>query len=207
MALVFLVEILLTKSRGPQLALLLSTPFIFFVVKPLDYKRIYYPLVFITCSIACLFLFSDIINNTLSRGFSLSYRDIIWKDSINLSLQKPWFGYGLSSSFEFFLPGLERTNWVSSTVSHSHNFILSTWLYSGVLGVFLIVAIIYQALKVCWLYKKEHFSILGVIILFGVFCLLTNGSYPISRPNERWFVFWIPLAFIVANSIVLTKKS
>lgn len=206
LALLFLAEILLTQSRGPELALVLSTPLIFWVVKPLGYKRIYYPLAFIVCSIAGFLIFSDMINNILSREFSLSYRDVIWKDSINLSLEKPWFGYGLGSSFEFFLPGNERTSWVSSTVSHSHNFILSTWLYSGVLGVLLIVAIIYQALKVCWLYKEEHFSILGIIMIFGVLCLLTNGSYPISRPNERWFVFWIPLAFIVANSILVAKK-
>ncbi len=206
LSLLFLAEILLTQSRGPELALLLSTPLIFLVVKPLGYRRIYYPLAFIVLCGTGVLVFSDMISNILSREFSLSYRDIIWKDSINLSFEKPWFGYGLGHSFEFFLPGLERTNWVSSTVSHSHNFILSTWLHSGVLGVLLIISIIYQALKLCWLDKKEHFAILGIIMIFGVLCLLTNGSYPISRPNERWFVFWIPLAFIVANSIVTEKK-
>ncbi len=206
LVLLFLTEIILTQSRGPALALLLSTPLIFVVVKPISYRRIYYPLIIVVLCLVGFLIVSDIINSILSREFSLSYRDIIWKDSINLSLEKPWFGYGLGSTFEFFLPRLERTNWVSSTASHSHNFILSTWLYSGIPGVLLIVAIIYQGLRFCFINKKEKFSILGVIMIFGVLCLLTNGSYPISRPNERWFVFWIPLAFIVANSILISKK-
>lgn len=195
LSLIFIVEILLTKSRGPLLALLLSTPLLFFIIKPTGCKRVFYPLFVVVLLLLALALVTDFFEIVFSRLFETSSRSIIWKDSIDLSLEKPWFGYGLGSEFEFFVP------YTDSYVSHSHNFILSTWLYTGIPGVILIIAIIYYALKICFLHRKEDFSILGVVLVFGVFCLLVNGSYSVSRANERWFVFWIPLAFIVAHSL------
>ncbi len=199
LCLIFALEILLTKSRGPQIALLLSVPLLFLVIKAVDYKRIYYPLLLLIIVILFVAIMTSFFDTTFSRGFDVSYRGIIWKDSVNLSLENPFFGYGLSTEFKF------NTS-ANRMVSHSHNFLLSTWLYSGVIGVALILTIIYYALSVCFSRKKENFSILGVIMVFGIICLLSNGSYPISRANERWFVFWIPLAFIVAFS-VQRKKS
>ncbi len=196
---IFALEILLTKSRGPQLALLLSTPLLFLLITPVDYKRIFYPILFIILLVTGVFLFTDWVNIIFSRGFNVSARDIIWKDSVNLSLLKPWFGYGLGSDFKFFISS-------NRYVSHSHNFILSTWLYTGIFGVILILSIIFYALKTCCSHKKEYFAILGIIMIYGIFCLLSNGSYPISRANERWFVFWIPLAFIVANSLRYSER-
>ena len=206
LSLAFVLEILLTKSRGPQLALLLSLPLLFLIIKPVEYKRVYYPLILALILILFIALGTNFFDTLLSRGFHLSFRDIIWEDSIKLSLEKPLFGYGLGTEFKFILPAHELNLWRQSTVSHSHNFILSTWLYTGVIGVALILAIIYYALSICFTNKKESYPILGVIMVFGVFCLLTNGSYPISRANERWFIFWIPLAFILANSIIMTNN-
>ncbi len=203
LSVIFVVEILLTQSRGPQLALLLSAPWLFLIIKPIDYKRVYYPLLFVVVLILFVALGTAYFDTLFSRGFHLSFRDIIWKDSINLSLEKPLFGYGLGTGFKFILPANELNLWHQSAVSHSHNFILSTWLYAGVPGVALILAIIYYALSLCYTNKKEYFSILGVILVFGIFCLLTNGSYPISRANERWFIFWIPMAFILAHAVQL----
>ena len=195
LSLIFVVEILLTKSRGPLLALLLSTPLLFFIIKPLGYRRVFYPLFLLVMLFLALALFSDFFDIVFSRLSIASSRDVIWRDSINLSLEKPWFGYGLGSEFKFFVP------YTDSYVTHSHNFILSTWLYAGIPGVVLVAAIIYYALKICFLHRKEDFSILGVVLIFGVFCLLINSAYPVSRANERWFIFWIPLAFIAAHSL------
>ena len=201
LSIIFILEILLTKSRGPQLALLLAAPLLFLVIKPVDYKRIYYPLLLLLIVILFVAAMTNFFDTVFSRGFNVSYRDVIWKNSVNLSLAKPLFGYGLGTEFKFVIPANGTTLLNPSIVSHSHNFLLSTWLYSGIIGVVLILAIIYYALSVCFSGKKEDFSILGVIMVFGIICLLSNGSYPISRANERWFVFWIPLAFIVAFSV------
>ncbi len=200
LALIFILEMMMTQSRGPQLALLLSTPLLFFFIKPVEFKRVYYPLIALALFVLALFVFSDIFDVIFARGFHLSYRDIIWQDSINLSLEKPFLGYGLGTVFEFFIPDYEMM------VSHSHNIFLSTWLYTGVMGLALFVSIIVLAIKQCVLDKDQPYSFLAVILIFGLLCLLTNGSYPISRANERWFIFWIPLAFMIAHSIMLRKK-
>jgi O-antigen ligase len=199
LAILFLLEILLTKSRGPLLAVFLSIPFLFVIVKPREYKRVFYPISLIIVALISFALFTDIFEIIFSRLTETSSRGIIWKDSINYSLEKPWFGYGLGREFAFYVP------YTYSYVSHSHNFILSTWLYTGIPGVLMILAIIIYTLKTCYKNRKEDFAIFGVIIIFGIICLFVNGSYPISRANERWFVFWIPIAFIVAHIFNLSK--
>jgi len=206
LSVIFVLEMLMTQSRGPQLALLLSAPLLFLVIKPVEYKRVYFTLILAVLLIVVIALGTNFFESLFSRGFNLSFRDVIWKDSVNLSLEKPILGYGMGTEFQFVLPASELNSWHENSVSHSHNFILSTWLHSGAIGVILLLAIIYYALSICYNNKTEYFSVLGVIMFFGIICLLTNGSYPISRANERWFVFWIPLAFILANSILISKK-
>ena len=200
LALLFILEMMMTQSRGPQLALVLSTPLLFFFIKPVELKRVYYPLIALALFVLALLIFSNIFEVIFARGFHLSYRDLIWQDSINLSLEKPFLGYGLGTTFEFFIPDYEMM------VSHSHNVLLSTWLYTGVIGLSLFLSIIVLALKQCVSDKNQPYAFLAVILIFGLLCLLTNGSYPISRANERWFIFWIPLAFIIAHSIISKKQ-
>jgi len=200
LCLLFVLEMLLTKSRGPQLALIFTIPLLFFFIKPVGYKRLSYPLFVFMVLILTAIFFTDFLELLFSRGFHLSFRDIIWRDSVFLSLEKPFFGYGLGTDFSFVLPGNDLNNWHTSTVSHSHNIILSTWLYTGFVGVAFFITIIYYAVRVSLNNNKKSFIIFGVIIMYGVLCLLTNSSFSISRPNERWFVFWMPLAFIIAHS-------
>ncbi len=200
LALIFILEMMMTQSRGPQLALVLSTPLLFFFIKPIDFKRVYYPLMALGLGALALFVFSNLFDVIFARGFNLSYRDIIWQDSIKLSLEKPFLGYGLGTTFEFYIPDYDMI------VSHSHNILLATWLYTGVVGVALLLFIIVLALKQCVADKNQSYAFLAVILIFGLLCLLTNGSYPISRANERWFIFWIPLAFIIAHSIISKKQ-
>lgn len=187
----FIIIMILSKSRGPQMALILTLPLIAYFQSQYIKKLIYLFLIPLFAIIP-LILFPDFSKIIFDRGFSAPYRIEIWSASFNESLNYFWFGQGASHRPPLFISSGERFN-------HSHNILLSIFRMGGIVGVILF----FTNLILCFFAGlKSSNSIHRVWIVwlcFGVLCLMTNGKYPLIRPSSAWLVYWIPIAFICAS--------
>jgi O-antigen ligase len=176
--------LLLTKSRGPQIALLVTTCVIVFIHR----RQIKLFITYLIVSISTILLFVD-ATKLFSRGLDFSMRDVIWKETVRESMQNFWFGFGMQKKFILSLPN-------GHAFTHSHNFILDTFRLTGFVGACLVVIVYLYALYRGFKSPIYSTKIWAVILLFGSLCLMSNGKIPFNRPSHSWLAFWIPIAMI-----------
>jgi len=199
LSLPFITIILLSKSRGPQLALFCTIPLIVYYQKQ-HLKKIIISTVILLLSFVILLISTDISQTLFNRGFSVPYRLDIWLTSFNESIKYFWFGQGASHKPPLLTP--------SGSFNHSHNILLSIFRMGGITAVFLfiiqMVLCFYSGIK----NKTSSHRLWIIWLFFGIFCLMSNGKYPLSRPSAAWLAYWIPVAFICASySHFLSKKA
>jgi O-antigen ligase len=186
----FIILILLSKSRGPQLALLLTLPLAIYFQK-LNIKKII-PLASALLIVFCLLLlFTDASKILFSRGLSFPYRQEIWMTSLKESLNYFWLGQGASHKPPLFLPS-------GSIFNHSHSILLSIFRLGGIVGVLLFSINFILCLFVGFKSSHSPPKLWVIWLVFGTLCLMTNGKYPLARPSSMWLAYWIPIAFICA---------
>ncbi|MBB2493749.1 O-antigen ligase domain-containing protein [Pseudomonas sp. UL070] len=130
----------------------------------------------------------------LQRG--ASYRPQLWAEALHKALEALWTGHGYDSRFVFDIPG--RRN----LLSDPHNVGLAVLLELGMIG--LAVWSVMHLLGLVRCLQLRHlpkFQIACALLIYGVAAGLTEGSSFLARPNESWFIIWIPLALIAALSI------
>ena len=116
----------------------------------------------------------------------------IWGKSLDMALANPWIGGGFSIEGV----GIE---YKGTVLSHSHNVVLDTLLYSGIVGVMLLVA--HWVLLFRDVFSKINEStvlILLSILAFSGFILMTNGAFLLDRINYYWIGYWLPVYFLLA---------
>ena len=138
----------------------------------------------------------------LDRVGSYSIRLELWRSAIEHSMSHVWFGHGVGSDMRFQYLGKDY-------LSHSHNFVVDTLRYGGVVGAILISAqAIYTGfcgLKVIKI-DKSYLPILAWF-LFGTFFLLTNGQQPLVKPHHIWFFYWLPVVLILNKKLAFKNIS
>ena len=184
---VLLAALLATGSRTPLLALTLTC--IWMTV--ISGKRALYLLVMICAAAAALMMFwPDAI---LSRGFS--YRPELWADAIRQSQDQLWLGGGYDSRYLFNIGNIR-------SLSDPHNVQLAVLLELGLVGLAIWLTMYAQALWQTFKYRAEaNFQISSALIVYGIGAGLTEGGNFLSRPNESWFMIWIPLATCCALAV------
>jgi len=187
----FVIVLFIAKSRGPQFALFLTLP-LFIYFQNIQLKNIFSILLCLSIIVLNVTLiFPDSINSLFSRGISAPYRLGIWTTVFQESLEFFWFGQGISKMTSVVTP--------LGTFDHSHNIILSVFRMGGIAGVLLflcnLILIAFSALK-----NQSSTHRLWIIwLVFGLFCMLTNGQYPFARPKTSWLAYWVPIAFLCAS--------
>lgn len=187
----FVIIMLLAKSRGPQLALLLTLPFIYYFQK-VEIKKILFQLLFFLVVFGFAFYFVDSIQILFSRGITFPYRAEIWTVSLAESFDYFWLGQGASHK-----PPLVMAN--GFEFKHSHNILLAVFRMGGSVGLCLFIAVIIPSLFTAFEKSKRMERLWGLWLFFGLLCLMTNGQYPLTRPTSLWFSFWLPIIFICAT--------
>jgi len=197
----FVIVLFLAKSRGPQAALFLTLP-LFFYFQNIQLKKILSILFCLSIIVLSVFLISpDLIHSLFSRGISAPYRFSIWTIVFQESLDFFWFGQGISKTTSVVTP--------LGTFDHSHNIVLSVFRMGGIVGVLLffcnLILIAFSGLKT----QSSTYKLWIIWLVFGLFCMLTNGQYPFARPKTSWLAYWVPIAFLCASyskSISLKNK-
>lgn len=135
----------------------------------------------------------------ISRGFS--YRPELWSAALAQVPEHLWLGKGYDSAFTFQAPGLPYV------LSDPHNISLAILLELGAIGLFL-----WGVLYLCALLRSlqlRHlplFQLASCLVAYGFAAGMTEGSSFLSRPNENWFLIWIPLSLMAALSMAQRHK-
>jgi len=175
-----LVFIALTGSRGPGLAILAA------LVVQLGWGH---PRVLALAILAALLLalawlaldydhLTHLVRAQVARGDS--NRFIIWRMSWDEIAKSPWIGHGPGHRLD--RPGED----------FPHNLFLSTWFYSGLIGLGLLLSYLALVLRRCFLAPNRAERALRLSILAHVvLCGMTDFGQVIKGPGPLWYLLWM----------------
>lgn len=180
------VVVLSTGSRTPLLAL--SLTLIWLVATHISRRSLIASACATVLVAGLLLLYPD---SLLQRG--LSYRPEIWFGALQLAADNPWFGHGFDHTLSIPL----QTN--SLTFNDPHNMELAVLLSGGLTGLLMWISLYTIALLFAWRNRNTPLvMIASALVVYGLGAGLTEGRGFLSRPNEHWFLIWIPLSLLAA---------
>lgn len=189
------IGLLLTQSRGPLLALIVSLLVLFAKYKNMHLRHFLY--IFLVAVIISLFFFFTDYGNEFYQRMLSSYQQSfirfgIWKFAFEQGLHHPVFGWGFDKEIRFI-------NSIGQHVTTTHSIYFSAFLKGGVVGVFFLLALMITGLINA--YKKFHqgAGLEASIYLFSLMFFITQGMFVIGGPGESWILFWLPLAIVLSN--------
>ncbi len=179
--------IILTRSRGPLIAILLVTIGTSLLIR--NQRSKYLIVLILLIGLACLAIESNLLYSLSERG--TSFRPEIWEKGWPRIMESWIFGHGIATPSKVIINGQTQFN-------HYHNIILSTWFYSGIIGILLLLIVISETI-IHGLRNSSAWPWVSAFIA-GSICLSTNGDKLIINPYPLWLYFWLPLAMIIATS-------
>lgn len=186
---VFLSAMLLTKSRWPLLMSFAVLP----AMHLFDHQRGHRVAVTLTACIGVVIaglVFSGSLDEVFSRGIDFSFRDVIWESVWRDIVRHPLFGIGLYRD--------EAVVTSAGTFSHAHNVFLSIQRFSGLPGTMLFVGLIATLLVKAYRAGDGTSWCIASWLIYALLCLVTNGFFPIGKPDYDWFMLWLPWGTLLA---------
>ncbi|WP_324731971.1 O-antigen ligase family protein [Pseudomonas paeninsulae] len=188
LALPLLAALLATGSRTPLLALVLTSLWMLLMT---GRRALYLAAALVLAAGTSIALMPELL---LQRG--LSFRPQLWSEAIRQASEHLWIGRGFDSQFTFNIEGLGRT------LSDPHNVELAVLLELGLVGLSLWLLMYGLVLLRCLQQRHQgKFQLASALVVYGLSAGLTEGSNFFSRPNENWFLIWIPLSLVAGLSI------
>ena len=180
-----LLFITLTGSRGPLIAILGSLAVLLMALRPRA-------LVGAALVAAIPLLWPGVITRALERGWS--NRLEIWQISLSKIAQHPIFGSGPTTLLD--RPGED----------FPHNLFLSTLLYSGIIGLTLLLALLALATRAasCEIDRTTRWTLFA-LLLHLVLSGLTDLSQLTKGPGPMWYIVWLPIALALGGHQTLTR--
>jgi O-antigen ligase len=191
LSVVILFSVVLTQSRGPLGALLIT--FLIGAVLTKNKKLLAAVLCVILVGGLMFFYIEGSKEMIISRG--LSYRLEICQQTLSRIKEALFFGEGISTENTFIMTDGSKWN-------HPHNVYLGTTLYGGLIGLFLLVVL--QAMTlwegfVCFL-RENDFTYVA-LLLFAFICITIMNDRVVNHPDALWMYFWLPLALLAAKKL------
>jgi len=138
----------------------------------------------------CFIPVSVLLRVTDSEGFLSSFveRADMWREALGVILENWRGGLGLARE-------LPMSRW-----PYSHNLFIEAFRVAGVVAGLSAFWLVYSV--VSWGQRLAKESQLGVLLLvwflIGLWASMYYGSQPLLRPDDRWFLWWLPIALITA---------
>lgn len=189
-----LLFILMTGSRGPEISIAIALPILLIWINP----RI--GLLFIGSIVGSVAILTVSHFTILEHFWQVSAargdssRLAIWRMSWEAIKQRPLLGYGPT----YLLPRIHNE-------SFPHNLFLSTWIYTGVVGLALLMACMFSAVHHAWRATSSHRPLAIICLLYITLCGMTDLSQVARGPSLIWYIFWLPVLF-AASSPLPTEK-
>lgn len=196
--------VLLSKSRGPLLAMLVYALFIglmFYVRKPKRMINIGVTVVLATITVLALLQYFYGLEYLVDGLISMrpSYRIAIWTGYLQHPQDSLLFGAGAGTPHEYH-PATEAF-WKPNNIKswHPHNLFLGTWVDTGFVGLgFLLVLIwlVIRSINAIDSGLEQKIRLMGILGL--IFMLTLTGSQTvISSIKAIWLFLWFPVIFIL----------
>lgn len=193
-AMICSLPIVMSQSRGAALALILVSVAALLIVRPRP--LIWVPQLVLALIGTGIFLTMTNIEEVLqNRGVSLSYRDLIWIELLDRSLERPFFGIGLEQNARIIIPDVD-------VFHHAHNSWIDILYYSGLVGLSL--ALWHESLLLRSFSRNRDILPLYLWLTYGCLCLFSNGSYLLTRPDAQWWIYWVPAGLLAA--LVMSRR-
>jgi len=191
---VLLPVLVMTMSRGPLLAFLISVVVICF------FKKKYVPVLIAVGSvllIAVVAYFMDVpIDKVIERG--TSGRDAIWKQALVLIQEKPLFGHGVATKQLYDVP----YKLVVLQAPHAHSLYFSALVQGGIINLLLLLTTYWFAFKSALKdLVNEKRSSAFIFLSMGALVGLTDFGGFNTNLGGAWLVFWMPIGYLLAVSV------
>lgn len=142
----------------------------------------------IAIGIVYLFMFTSIGEQLLARNF---YRPEIWVGYITETLRCGiWFGCGPDHNFQYLSHD-------GNVMVHPHSMFVTQLYKAGFVGV--VPFILLTVLAGIHGYKTKSWA--GWYFIVGALGVCFDGSSFLHSPNQRWLVFHLPLALLIAQQL------
>jgi len=209
-ALVFVVAaVLLTKSRGPILAMLIYLLFLVGLGVTDRRYRVFSLAALIVVSLVAVVSawylgVGQYLEGLFDRG--TSKRLIIWEALLRYPPESLLFGVGAGTELEH-TPAQQAWNQLGTTYGHPHNLLLGTYYMNGLIGFgllcLLLGLVIHRIMKVgTW---RRVLLLLSIPGLVGM--LTFTSSYTlVSSAKAIWLFGWLPLVWVWWQATVFQKK-
>lgn len=183
-----LLFIALTGSRGPALAIMTAMALLLGASRPRLFLLAVTTAALATGALALVehAALARIVTTMLNRGDS--HRFIIWQLSWHDILRRPLLGHGPTYR-------IDRPD-----EAFPHNLFLSTWLYTGIVGLTLLLAYLAAVLRQALKAPPGLDRILRLAILLHLLiCAMTDFSQVVKGPGPMWYMLWLGTLFCAAN--------
>lgn len=185
---------LLTQSRGPVLALAIALlPLLLRFHKGHTRHLLIAAALFIAIAFLAWFThYSDELIARIVASYQQSFvRFGIWSHTLEVALQKPWFGWGFDKNLMF-------VNSIGQHIHTTHSIYFSSLLKGGFVGLFILLAMIAYGLYRARLHFKHGQELEACLFCFSLLFYLTQGMFIIGNPDTYWLMFWLPYALVLA---------
>lgn len=189
-AITLLMATLLTNSRGPLIALVITTIF-YFIFNKDSSKRILFAIFTV---LFMFFMIPQVRNQIINRGGT--YRTEIWYKFISLASERFLFGYGEALKFSVIFG-------VGEKAVHGHNMLLNSLLHGGVIGLasmtYIFVGGLYNNFRFYLVTNNGiPFFLLLTIFLSG----LIDYDLLVVPASWEWSTFWLPIALTAGGELI-----
>lgn len=188
LALIPLLGVGLSQSRGPVMALAVSLPLALWWFRPA--LRVWS--VQLAAALVCvilLWLLTPLESLLLLRGTSL--RDQIWIELWRAMQADPMTivrGVGMSESTVITT--------AIGEFHHAHNAWLDLFYRTGVIGLLLVL--VHLALLLFTPRRTPHIWALRAWLIYGCVCLLVDSRSLFWEIDAKWLLYWVPAALLAA---------
>lgn len=189
--------ILFAQSRGAYAAIFIAVLLYALLITKKDKHFTISLFVFLGCATLLGYLFSEQI---MSRGSS--YRPEIIASSIEMGIEKLWFGYGVGHKYSIY------TNSYPVGFDHTHNLPLHIFIELGLVGVIFFSALWLYCLFYCYKNRELGLARLNILlIVFSGIAFQFDVASFIAQPRLAWAVSWLPICLTAAVNATLFLES
>ena len=158
------------------------------------------PKVFVIGCVVVFFALSLFLSASLNE--IQNDRPIIWNQSVQHLFDvpgKPLFGFGLMGDTTMSLPCEMHYAGEVCHVSHPHSLFVSTLVYGGIIGLFLLFTLLIWTMNILASDIHQRQAQLALVILsYAIPLLLFDGDRIIDKIDIVWLLLWLPIGIALS---------
>ena len=158
------------------------------------------PRVFVIGCVVVFFALSLFLSASLDE--IQNDRPTIWNQSVQHLFDvpgKPLFGFGLMGDTTMSLPCEIHYAGEVCHVSHPHSLFVSTLVYGGIIGLFLLFTLLIWTMNILASDIHQRPAQLALVILsYAIPLLLFDGDRIIDKIDIVWLLLWLPIGIALS---------